>query len=1093
MKLRHHIVISLILAIFLAGWIGRPEPLEEAGFAARISKLAAGSVQAMWVSISAKPDVPDKPPKTVESPRVTRGLQVFYDFNETTGPKVRDRSGIGEPLDLTIGNIAAVERKNGVLRVKAPTILVSAKPPSKLIEAVRRSGEFTLEAWISPAQDSQRGPARIVTLSEDSGQRNFTLGQEGASYDVRFRTTATDRNGMRSLETSSGQLKPVLTHVVYALDRASNATIYLDGKQAARRKIGGSPANWEQSYRFALANELTNDRTWLGDFHLVAIYSRALSEAEIRQNLEAGPNPGVIPSLVAKTQAKPSVNLPAVKLPGGRTLTDVDFERHVMGILTRQGCNTGSCHGSLQGESDMALSLFGHSPEPDYYAIIDDSFGPFADPGSPEKSALLRKPTLQAKHKGGEHFSRRSWQYKVIRNWIEGGAQYSSGNGRVAKIEISPAQHCFSRPGHSVRLKVEATFADGTTEDVTPFCKFEIEDDFVAEVTPEGKVRSKNPGDTAIVVSYRDEVVASRALVATSIGYLEEAKKRFWNPSIKLPDAQYIDRAVLAKLDALNVEPSEIATDGEFLRRLYIDTIGRLPSPEEARAFFADKDPKKRTRTIDEMLRHPLHAALWATKFSDFTGNNSNNLERPGEKRSKMWHDWFRQRIAKNVPYDEMVRGVILATSREDKAPAQWIQLARKQDEGALAGFANAYAKRETLDLFWARKNTSREQFAEQTAAAFLGVQLQCAQCHKHPYDRWTQADYRAYANIFSQVKNDRSKEARKQIDAENNRRKKIKDNKKKLPTLREVFVDVDRPNLMKHPTTNQPLPPTPLGAEPLEEKGDYRAAFLEWMTGEDNPFFARAFVNRVWAYYMGVGIVEPVDNFSAANPPSNEALIAALADDFVQHDYDMRHLERQILRSRTYQRSSMPNETNAGDKINFARKYPRKMMAEVVVDALNSALGTSDNFTRDAPKGSSAIEVAGSQIQDGNLAYVFNAFGRPPRTAICDCERSDDPALPQILYLMTDSRIYDKIRNGRLKEQLAKDKRLEKLKQKKLSEGEIGKIIDELFLATLTRFPSPDERQAAVANITKQNGSDAGFVDVLWALINTREFILNH
>lgn len=1094
MKLRHFFVISLTLVLFLAGWIYHPvENQRDPQYAEMVSRLVSKSLDVVKVSLAARTPSPVET-KAAKSERVTDGLQLLYDFRETTGPKIRDRSGVGTPMDLTIGNASAVERTGTSLIVKSPTILVSAKPATKLTEAVRQTGEFTLEAWIKPAKESQSGPARIVTLSLDSRERNFTLGQDGNRYDVRFLTNSTDRNGLPSLAGPKGQLGARLTHVVYSRERSGQTVLYLDGKPHAQRNTGDNLKNWDSSYRFALANELSNDRAWLGEFHLVAAYNRALSPAEVRQNLEAGANPeGDGDLLAVESPPKPKIDLPTVKLPGGNSLTHVDFERHVMGILTRQGCNTGSCHGSLQGESDMALSLFGHAPEPDYFSIIDESFGPFADPLAPEKSALLRKPTLLSKHKGGEHFSQRSWQYKVLRNWIQGGAEYHSGSGDVVGVEISPPLHRFSRPGKTVRLKVEATFADGTREDVTPFSKFEIEDDFVAVVNEDGQVRAQNPGDTAIVVSYRDEVVASRALVATPIGYLEEAKKWLWNPGTQLSAAHYIDREIGTKLDALNIEPSAPATDGEFLRRVYIDTIGRLPSPDETRTFLANRKPDKRAEKIDELLRHPLHAALWATKFSDITGNNSSAMENPGEKRSKMWHDWFRDRIAENVPYTDLVRGVILATSRDGRSIDRWIQDARKQDEGALRGFENSYAKRETLDLFWQRRNMTQELYAEQTAAAFLGVQLQCAQCHKHPYDRWTQADYRAYANVFGQVKNDRSSEARKQIDSENNRRKKVKVNKKNLPNLREVFVDTERPNRLKHPETNQPLPPTPLGAEALEEDGDFRIAYFDWLTQPENPFFARSFVNRVWAHYMGIGIVEPVDGFSAANPPSNEKLLAALAEDFVSSNYDMRHLERQILNSQAYQRSSMPNETNQEDKNNYARKYPRQMMAEVVVDVLNSALGKNDEFTRDAPKGSSAIEVAGSRIQDGNLAYVFSAFGRPTRTAICDCERSGDPALPQTLYLMTDSRVYDKIRNGRLKEELAKDNRLGRLKKKELGDSEIGEIVEQLFLSTLTRFPDEIERQAAIANVRKQDGSEAGFVDVFWALINTREFILNH
>ncbi|MEM1297246.1 MAG: LamG-like jellyroll fold domain-containing protein, partial [Verrucomicrobiota bacterium] len=625
MKLRHFFAVFLVIGLFLVGWFFHPlESQHDSDFAERISGLLSEKLETVKVLMTTSvPTLPvEEGGKKLQ--RVSEGLQLLYDFRETSGPKIRDRSGVGQPLDLTIGHASAVERSNGSLIVKSPTILVSAKPASKLTDAVRQSGEFTLEAWIKPQKDSQSGPARIVTLSKDSSQRNFTLGQDGNRYDVRFLTNSTDRNGSPSVATPRGQLKTELTQVVYSRKRSGETVLYVDGKQQAERKTGESLKSWDSSHRFALANELTNDRAWLGEFHLVAVYSRALSAEEIHQNFKAGTDPGGSDELlVDSSPPEPKIKLPAVQLPGGNSLTNVDFERHVMGILTRQGCNTGSCHGSLQGDSDLELSLFGHAPEPDYYSIVDESFGPFANPLAPEKSALLRKPTLLSRHKGGEHFSQRSWQYKVLKNWIQGGAVYSSGSGDVIGVEITPPLHRFSRPGKTVRLKVEATFADGTREDVTPFCKFEIEDDFVAVVSEDGQVRAKHPGDTAIVVSYRDEVVASRALVATPVGYLEEAKKWLRNPGTLLPNAHYIDREIMTKLDALNIEPSEPASDGEFLRRVYIDTIGRLPSPDETRDFLADNNPDKRSKQIDELLRHPLHAALWA-RLEASEAQNSN-------------------------------------------------------------------------------------------------------------------------------------------------------------------------------------------------------------------------------------------------------------------------------------------------------------------------------------------------------------------------------------------------------------------------------------------------------------------------------------
>jgi hypothetical protein len=520
-----------------------------------------------------------------------------------------------------------------------------------------------------------------------------------------------------------------------------------------------------------------------------------------------------------------------------------------------------------------------------------------------------------------------------------------------------------------------------------------------------------------------------------------------------------------------------------------------------------------------------LHAALWATKFCDITGNDTNALEQPRDmqtKRSQMWHDWFRKRLAENRPYDEIVQSVLCATSRDGLPPEEWLKQVAAIDEAAKKGFVTTYAEKPTLDLFWRRQqNVPIEQWGEKTAAAFMGVRLECAQCHKHPFDRWTQADYRAYANVFGSVAVGTSPEAKKLIDAENNERRKAAMNKGQVPVVREVFIGEGRNKALADPDTNRPLPPKALGGPVIQvDKGnDPRVAIYDWLHAADNPFFARSFVNRVWGHYFGVGLVDPVDNFSLANPPSNEKLLDALAKDFVEHKYDIRHIERTILQSRVYQLSSATNSSNRLDRNNYSHAYIRPMMAEVVLDVLNTALGVTENFGADAPQGARAIEVGSSRMQNGNLAFAFRIFGRPPRTSACDCERALDPALPQTLFRMTDALLLAKLEKGRLQQLLASDKPNDEL-------------LEELFLATLTRFPTPAEKQSFAGHLEKrmqtvkeasgqtllvadgtkkekggqgpgrkpakaeqpeQAARRAGFTDALWALINTREFILNH
>jgi hypothetical protein len=578
-------------------------------------------------------------------------------------------------------------------------------------------------------------------------------------------------------------------------------------------------------------------------------------------------------------------------------------------------------------------------------------------------------------------------------------------------------------------------------------------------------------------------------------------------------EVNYIDRDVFAKLRRLNMIPSDLSDDAEFLRRVTIDTIGSLPSPEEVHRFLADKDPRKRAKKIDELLAHPLHAAMWATKFCDITGNNTDSLEQPQQlkiKRSQMWYEWLRKRLVQNMPYDELVKGILCATSRDGLSPEEWLKQFKAFEEEAINGFATSYANKPTLDMFWRRQQpVPSDQWGQKTAAAFMGIRIECAECHKHPFDRWTQADYRSFANVFGRVAFNVSPDCRQVVNKENVERRKIlaearkKKGKPFIPPtpVREVFIGQDRRvREFTDPDTNRPLPAKALGGPEIstEPGSDPRVALFEWLRAPDNPYFARSFANRVWGHYFGVGIVDPVDNFSLANPSSNDQLLNALAKDFIEHKFDIRHLERAILNSRAYQLSSKTNATNRLDRNNYSHCLVRPMMAEVVVDVLNDALGATERWGVEAPPDARAIEVGSSRIQNGNVAYAFRIFGRPPRSTACDCERAMDPALPQTLYLMTDQNLLGKLQRGRLQKLLAT----------KMTDEQ---ILEELFLATLGRHSTDtDKKNFAAYRATKvTQTADKGpagkrnpravnerlnlFTDTLWALINTREFILNH
>jgi hypothetical protein len=779
---------------------------------------------------------------------------------------------------------------------------------------------------------------------------------------------------------------------------------------------------------------------------------------------------------------------PAVELPGGATVKRVDFERHVMGLLSKTGCNAGSCHGSFQGKNGFRLSLFGFQPEFDYAAITRDNLGRRVDPQRPENSLLLLKAAGAVEHGGGMRLGKDSWAYNIFREWIRQGASWTPGSGAIAELSISPPDFAVVKKGETRQLKVTARFADGSREDVTPFCDFKVSDDAIAAVSPLGVVTAGQPGDAGLTVLYRGTVRAVRVLVPSP------GKATF----PKEPATNYIDREVIAKLKLLNMEPAEASGDLEFLRRVTIDTIGVLPTPDEARAFLADKSPNKRARKIDELLKHPLHAALWATKLSDITGNNTDALEQPQNlkaRRSQMWHDWLRKRVADNQPYDELVRDILTATSRDGMEPKEWLKFVEKVQAEMADGSDESYVnQKKTLDLFWRRQaRVPIEQWGEKVAAAFLGVRLECAQCHKHPTDRWTQEDYWGFANLFAPVVSANNQfstpELRKIAVAENRDRrdKATQKNKNRVVQIREMFYGSPNGRAVKLqpiPGTKTTVSPHALGGPELEHKpgDDTRAKLWEWMRDPKNPFFARSFVNRVWGHYFGVGLVNPVDDFSQANPPTNPRLLDALAKDFVAHGYDIRRLERVILQSRTYQRTAKASASNEFDKNNFARAYVRPLMAEQVVDVLNAALGVEEQFGNDAPRGRKMIEVGASRLANGNLAYTLRIFGRPPRTTACDCERAMEPALPQTLYRMTDTALMQKLN--------ARTNRAATLAKSKLSDEE---AVEELFLATLTRFPSAAEKAQALKFMQSEPNRTEALRNVLWALINTREFILNH
>jgi len=542
-------------------------------------------------------------------------------------------------------------------------------------------------------------------------------------------------------------------------------------------------------------------------------------------------------------------------------------------------------------------------------------------------------------------------------------------------------------------------------------------------------------------------------------------------------------------LAQLRLALSPPAADEEFLRRVTIDVCGTVPSPDEVRAFLADRDPQKRARKIDELLAHPRRAALWATRMCDITACNVNALGSPEELRpkwAKMWHDWLRRRFQENRPYDQIAKGILLATSRNGQPIECWIDQEVALLQEAHSGFGGSYAQRPSLDLFWRRTgpdgNVPVEDLAELTATAFLGARLHCARCHHHPYDRWTQADFAGFANIFARLEFGSSTELRTAMNQRLETRRKQREQgaqPSELPRLQEVFLGTGNRALVDAAAASNALPKAP-GGPLLESAGDPREALLEWLVQRDNPFFARSFVNRIWAKYFGAGLVEPVDDFSAANPPRLPRLLDRLAGEFVDRGYDIAHIERLILTSDTYQRSSLPVGNNASDNHGLSRAPVRPLLAESLLDAVNSALETVEDFGKDAPPGSQAIELAPNRFSDSRINELFRILGRGDRRSLCDCDRAAGPTIRQPILFMSDPRILQKIQNGRLARLLAENKSDEE-------------VVTEFYLAILSRLPDAKEREFAIAHVASCVDRTVGLADLVWALINSREFQTNH
>jgi hypothetical protein len=762
-----------------------------------------------------------------------------------------------------------------------------------------------------------------------------------------------------------------------------------------------------------------------------------------------------------------------------------EFGRHITPILYQLGCSAGACHGAFAGKGGLRLALFAGNNETDHLNLRG-SFGRRIDPHRPEQSLLLLKPTGAIEHGGGVRLAKDSWQYRLLRDWIAGGAKFDAANEtRVLSIRVEPASITLAS-AKPQSLKVLAKLSTGVEEDVTKFTKFESLDADIAAVDVAGIVTGKRAGDVAVLAHYAGQVGFATMLVP--------GPATAWKGPAEQPRDK-VDGLLLQRLQALNIVPSPVCDDLNFLRRAYLDVIGQLPTPDEIRAFETDQSPDKRAQLVDRLLRHPLHAAIWAGKLCDMVGADDRFL---GEG-VYQFHDWFRNKLEANTPWDRLAYGVLCSTAADDRAPVQILadqkreaeerkklkeELAKNKDykpklpEGKQP-WQVGYAERGTLDVFY--NNLIHQQtipdkgriidsrkVALRVAHGFLGVRLECAQCHKHPNDRWSQADFLRFATIFAHVHYGADPVMKAQ--------------KVNLAGVHAAEKPVET---FDDPDTQLPLTAHLLGGAAIDVKPgvDPRKVLWNWLTSPDNPYFARAIVNRVWAHYLGRGFIEPADAQAAANPPSHPEVLDELVREFIATKYDLRQLHRRVLMTLAYQRDWRTNATNARDERNYSHRALRRLTAEQALDAIAQVTGTPLKFPKRfaTPRdGVKAAELALSRV-GGDDGYVLQIFGRPIRVQNCDCERSGAASLSQTLYLFNDEKLLAKIGDPK-----------GHLKQLVDATADDAKLLEELYLLTLTRRPTVAEAERTYKHLREAASRWEGWQDVMWSLLNRHDFVIN-
>jgi hypothetical protein len=708
----------------------------------------------------------------------------------------------------------------------------------------------------------------------------------------------------------------------------------------------------------------------------------------------------------------------------------INFGNQIVPIFTKLGCNSGGCHGKASGQNGFKLSLLGFEPEFDYSALVKEARGRRVNPSAPEQSLLLLKASGGIAHGGGKRLEVGSDEYKSLRRWVAAGLPFGRPDDPVVTgITIFPEGRVLPRNSRQ-QFAVYAHYSDGSVEDITRRAQYDSNDTDVATVDGNGLVRTLAlSGEAAVMARYQGQVTIFRATVPLDVP----------TPSYAFEPKTVVDKYTLAKWKQLGIVPSEQCGDEQFVRRVSLDITGTLPTPKQVAEFLADRSADKRDKLVDRLLETPEYSYYFANKWADVLRVKRGNQQNRAYG-TFSFHDWIREAMASDMPYDEFARAILTAVGDESNAPP----------------------------TVWYRDVQTADQFVDNTSQVFLGTRLQCAQCHHHPYEKWSQDDYWGIAAFYGRVGLKQLPVPGVGIQNQQNQRR---------------VVYTKSSGGVQNKRTGRTAVMRPLGGEPMDPDGDTdpRQKLVDWMVEAKNPFFARAVANRYWAHFFGRGIFDPLDDMRVTNPPSNPELLDALAQDLVEHKYSLKHLIGTICKSRTYGLSSTPNEFNKNDKQAYSRYYPKRLAAEVLFDAVCQVTGSPTQFAG-LPQDKHAPNRAIMLPDESFASYFLDVFGRPQRISACECERSSEANLAQALHLLNSEEVQGKIaRVGGRADQMAKDPRPDAEK------------VEELFLWALGRKPGEKHLKLALENIqANAKNKRAAYENIIWALLNTKEFVFN-